>query len=325
MVNELKQLRALGIGFTGMDIIKSSEDEIILPGGTCANVLSVLTSMLSWSADIVKCKYDDVWNEYINSLWHSLGITIFDCGITKTKTPRIVQVISGHENRQYTACPHCCVKLTEAAFPTKKKIDVVIEGREYDLFFLDRISPGAKFLLDLFSQQGKWTIYEPNSVRVYQPLLNNISMCDVVKFSDSRITKQYYKKLIDDLNNMPYKKTKIIIITHAEKGYSYSFASKNKLSTLKTITVNPLSNMIDSSGAGDWFSAGFIDKLVRRYPRTSSEIDEQSVIDSLLAGQSLAETCCTFVGALGGLFENHQLFPPYAAGFCDFCKSKIIV
>jgi len=320
---KLKKLSALGIGFAGLDIIKYNKQELILPGGTCANVLSVLSSVLNWSSDIVKCKYNDVWDRYIDALWSSIGVNVLECHDVDFGIPRVVQTIRGTEQHSYTTCPYCHTKLVKIVLPTERKIKISIEKKEYDLLFFDRISPGTKYLLDLFNQQDKWTFYEPNGMRIYKTWVKNISTCDIVKFSDSRIPKLYYEKLIQDLNNMQHK-TKIIIITHAEKGFSYSLVSKGELSMFKTIPVSPFQQVLDPSGAGDWASAGFIHKFLQSYHTPTEEIDEKSIVDSLIFGHSLAEIGCNSIGALGKIFKDKESNKPHVSGVCEFCKSNMI-
>lgn len=316
----MRKMNALGIGFAGLDIIKNNEDEVIMAGGTCGNVISALAS-LGWKADIIKSCYNDYWNHVADLLWQSINVNIIDCGVTNYSLPRIVEVINERDNPHYTTCPRCGTKLINLALPSRHKLRTLeINFLEYDMLFYDRIANGTKYLLDLFLENDKWTFYEPNSARNYNTWLTNILSCHIVKFSGDRIPKAFCNKLIEDLNIREHN-TKIILITHSNQGYSYSIANGEKMTELKSVTVKSFGNVIDSSGAGDWLSAGFVDKLIKKYRTPTSEIDEQVIIEALSFGHSLAKDACAYVGALGKLFLTKKIELPDMKFACDFCKS----
>lgn len=316
----MTRMSALGIGFAGLDIIKKDNAEFIFPGGTCGNVISVLAAMLNWKADIIKSSHHDSWNDYINFLWRQIGVGVIECGLSKYPSPRIVEVIDDSGSHQYTVCPKCKSKLININSPSKNKLSSLDLGfSEYDLLYYDRISEGTKYLLEIFTNNRKWTFYEPNSARNYENWLNNIAECNIVKFSEDRIPRSFYNRLVQDLNLRDHR-TKMVLITHSQQGYSYSIYNGKKMSEYKTIGVHKFAHVIDSSGAGDYLSAGFLHKLLQYYSAPTEFVDEKVVVDALSFGHSLAEIACKHVGALGGLFESKDIQKNETAHKCNFCK-----
>jgi fructokinase len=318
----MRKMSALGIGFAGLDLIKTDKCELVMPGGTCGNVMSALAS-LNWDANIIKNHFNDYWNDVADLLWKSIDVNIIDCETVDSVMPRIVEVFDEKENFHFARCLQCGRKLMDILLPTRHKLSSLeIDLSNYDMLFYDRVADGTNYLLDQFLKNGKWTYYEPNDARNYSTWINNIRSCHIVKFSGERISKYYYRKLIEDLHNQKHV-TKIVVITRSNRGYSYSIANGDKMSQLKSVEVDNFDNVVDSSGAGDWFTAGFIHKFMKEYRTPPEDIDEQAVIEALSFGHSLAKDACTYVGALGKLFlAKNAALPDMTMTFaCDFCKS----
>lgn len=312
----------LGIGFAGADIIQdniNNENEKIMPGGTCGNVLSALASM-NWDASLIKSRYCDELNDIVDCMWRSVGINVILCGNSMLPMPRVVEVVDRDSTIQYSSCPVCKKKLTEIKIPTSsnlKKLSLSLEN--YDLLFCDRINEGIKYLVNIFRRNNRWLFYEPNSVRNYQAWLNNVILFDVIKFSSERISEKLCYKLIADLNKQPHN-VKVIIMTHGELGYSYSMLKDNRMTELKKIPTESYWEIVDPMGAGDWLTAGFIDKLLENYKSPLEEMDEEVIVQSLAYGSKLSKEACSYVGALGKLFIGQNIQMDSRRQICGLCK-----
>ncbi len=315
--NSVKKLRAYGCGFSGLDIIKNGAEEILLPGGTCANVMSVLAN-LNWEATIIKPKYSDFWNNYIDFTWKGLGVAINNCFYSKSPTPRVIQKLEGNKHHFYTKCPKCGARLLNIALPSESVAEKIVE-LDHDILYCDRISSGIHHLIEQSNSHGKWVFYEPNNIHSYNTFFSNVAKCDIVKFSDRRISPLVYNKLLADLKNS-CAKTKIIIVTHESSGISYSIFRNGKYSAYETVRVEPFKNVVDSSGAGDWLSAGFINSFIEANPMVVSDIDLDAVVTALDKGQAQAEKCCHSVGAIGGLLKDKRTLMPASDPKCQYCK-----
>lgn len=313
-----EKFKAVGCGFAGLDIVKYGASETLLPGGTCANVMSVLAS-LNWQTTIIKPEYSDVWNSYIDSTWEGLGISVCNCLRSKLPTPRVIQEFIGHEHYFYTRCPKCETPLLNIVLPTRESIKKGFVDFDCDILYYDRVSAGIRYLIELCNLSNKWTFYEPNNARSYKTFVNNISECGIVKFSDKRIPSSASRKLLTDLKTTQAK-TKIVIITHESLGVSYSIFRNGEYSKYETIYVKPLADVVDSSGAGDWLAAGFIDDFVSKCPEVPEEVNEETVVSALSWGQKQVEKCCSSVGAIGGLIGSKIQQTPPSDSKCQYCR-----
>ncbi len=318
-----KKLNVLGTGFSGLDIIKNNNEDIYLPGGTCANVLSVLSS-LGWESNLIKAKYQDDWNEYVESKLKELGVNIINYKNSRKNTPRVVQVTKNEKHHFFTTCPLCKRKLINLDLPLEKHL-VNLERLFYnlDVLYYDRISYGIKALVTQAQNNNIWSVYEPNTGRSYKHLLDNISEANIVKFSSERIFLSIANKLKKDLVSID-SHTKIIIITHGKKGITFSVRQQNALfSEWEEIEADNIENIIDTSGAGDWLTAGFINNFIKEYPKVTNDINASDVISALRSAQSLSKICCSSIGALGHFYKNIRSQASFTSvNQCTFCKSE---
>jgi fructokinase len=311
----------LGIGFSCLDIIKTQNKEMFLPGGTCANVLAVLSS-LNWNSTLLKSSYNDKWSEYIDLKLTELGMTIHNYNSLHKNTPRVVQITDNNKHSFLTKCPICNRKLINIITPSVNKIasDENIDFSKFDILFYDRVSESSKYLSSFAKKYGKWTFYEPNGYRLYSQLLNNISKANIVKFSSERIPLEIANKIIYDLNSLG-KSTKLIIVTGAEKGVNYSCSTNHIFSDFRIVKIKPFSDVIDSSGAGDWLTAGFIYEFIKNHKQVTNDIDDDVIITSIKYGHKLSKIGCSSIGALGALIQcdNNDIIKHNKE--CIFCKT----
>lgn len=311
--------KIVGAGFSGLDIIKAEYD-YILPGGTCANVLTVLASM-GWSASLLKAHYDDPWNSYVNSSLNKIGVEIVEYKNSQYAVPRVIQVNTAGCHFYYTVCPKCNKKLLLIDLPTKnitKRIESEI--KESNFLFYDRISSGIKSMIDIASSNSVWAFYEPNSSRSYRQLCNNAAAADIVKFSAERISLKIGTTLKEELSSINHK-TKLIITTLGNKGVAYTLKDENhQFSEWYSIDAVSIANTGDTSGAGDWLTAGFINAFSEYYPNVTSKISHKNVLESMQNGVQASKKGCEYLGALGGVLEKVK--PDIVTnGICQYCLS----
>ena len=310
-----KRLTALGYGFSGVDIIKTDSGEFYFPGGTSANVMTALASF-GWKSVILKAKYADLWNDFVDSVWEDMGVSVKNCVQSTRNVHRVVQMFKNDEHYFLTKCPECGLELLKISLPPEKPLKKALSDSNFNILFFDRVPTGLKNLFGHLTNM--WTFYEPNGgVRSYSAFLSNVALCNIVKFSDARVSKHISDRLINDLANQKAK-TKLIIITHQSKGISYALLGKS--SKLVTLHVNLFENAVDLSGAGDWLSAGFINNFIKHYPQVTDSIDATVIEDSLKLGHLQAEMCCNHIGAMGCLMENINVQISVANHGCSFCK-----
>lgn len=322
MISEEKgKLKILGIGFVCADIIKTKNNNTYMPGGTCANVLAVL-SYLGWNSYLVKANYNDIYNELIEADLGNMGVEIINFTNTDKNTPRVLQIKNNDKHKFYTVCPECKNKLIDILLPTRKDSKKLESKLDVNVFYYDRISDGIKSLNEFAKSKMIWTMYEPNSNRSYQQLFNNILNADIVKFSSDKIPQKVANKIKQDLENSN-NNVKLIILTLEEKGVIFSYRLCNgSFSNWISVEGRKLDNIVDTSGAGDWLTAGFLDYFVKIYPRSTCQLDEEQIIMSLQNGQLVLRESCETEGALGALFKtrNCNYNGDSFKNHCRFCN-----
>lgn len=320
----MKQIKTIvGTGFSGLDIIRNESIEYILPGGTCANVVAVLAS-LGWSSQLFKANYSDSWNIFVNNRLYEYGVNIIEYANSNELTPKVIQVNEDNRHYFYTVCPECKRRLVNIKLPTKNILKMIGSNLiETNIFFFDRISNGIKLAVKTANDNLIWTFYEPNSCRSYTQLLNNASEANIVKFSSDRISHKVANTLKNDLS-LPESKTKLIIITMGIKGVAFSLKNDaNHFSEWHLIDAIIANDIVDTSGAGDWLTAGFLDVFIDHYPKVVSNISFQIVLKALQNGQNQSQICCKSLGALGALNKIDSMSIPPQKWNCDYCMSEI--
>jgi hypothetical protein len=63
-----------------------------------------------------------------------------------------------------------------------------------------------------------------------------------------------------------------------------------------------LAQPIDTSGAGDWFTAGIVHKLCQRGQQGFAKLKERHVQEAIKLGQAMATWNCQFQGARGAMY-----------------------
>lgn len=317
-----KLKKVAGVGFSGLDIIRTDQD-YYFPGGTCANVLTVLSS-LGCSSRLMKAAYDNPWNSYINELLANKGVRIIEYGRAAGPIPRVIQVNTAGTHFFYTTCPKCKKKLIGIKLLTDSNARcLAAEILDVNLLFYDRISSGIKVLSNIARENQIWSFYEPNSCRVFKQLYQNAASADILKFSVDRISLKQGTDLKAALS-VPESNTKLIIVTLGERGIAYSIKEDSSVfSQWYHIDALPVKNQIaDTSGAGDWLTAGFINSFLEVYPQTCKSISKETVHFALLNSQILSVENCMYIGALGAFYASIDKRIALEGVVCPFCLSN---
>jgi fructokinase len=62
-----------------------------------------------------------------------------------------------------------------------------------------------------------------------------------------------------------------------------------------------LNRIADPAGSGDWFTAGFLDRILAKH-RALADADRPAIDEALTYGQAVAAWNCRYVGARGGMY-----------------------
>jgi fructokinase len=167
-------------------------------------------------------------------------------------------------------------------------------------FFFDRVSRGALDLAKVSADLGALIVFEPSGIGDPKLFREAWSVAHVIKYSHERL-----RDIADlELRQSDHAGVLLEIETLGADGLRYrsrlpKFATKGwpLVDALKPPAFK------DAAGAGDWCTAGILNRLARGgltgFRRTSSE----KLQDALRYGQALAAWNCGFEGARGGMYH----------------------
>lgn len=298
-------MNVLGIGFNCVDIIRTNKNETLTAGGTCTNVLAILSS-LGIETTLMSPNYyenknfklfiDDITNKNIN---HVL--------FKKTTLPFsiVIQDNSCKDHKFITTCPKCGEStINTISFnehDAKKYVHVL---NNVDFLYCDRFSQGIKYFVKICHDKGITTFYEPNNCRFYNTQLSAIKNFDIVKFSSSRINEKTAEKLRLDLGD---SRTKLIIVTLGNNGLKFSVRQNNVLSDWIEIKKPFENDVVDSSGAGDCLTAALIYSILSTQIYDEKKYNISWLQEVLYKAQIISSINCNCLGAQGFLYNDKAL------------------
>lgn len=330
------------MGLMCIDIVHNQDNTKIMNGGSCANVISVL-SQIGFDCSIIREKYSDIFDAILSKTMSSLGVTEIIYKKTLSKTPKIIEILNNTEHEFLTSCPKCGTKTLKLCMPTDHDIENSgIDFTGYNIFYSDRTSSGIRRIMDLVQENQGIVFYEPNTSRNVNSLLESAQHTDVIKFSRDKIFPSLAERIRTTAHGI-----KLIISTEGKEGLSFSHIQINgKMSDWIHIPSEFNGPIIDSSGAGDWLTAGFISELIKNDINLSLNqfYDRQLIVNMLTQGMKYSKLCCAAIGAQGvfyseqsiGAFNrlnNHSQAPSKIVlrnekitpdGLCPLCLSKIV-
>lgn len=297
-----KNLSILGTGLICLDIIRGDNKVRYYNGGSCGNVTAAL-SFIGWNASVITRRYNDEAGSVLKANLKNIGVNQITFGGTSTITPRIIEELylkegtyKGHKFA--LACSECGKKLPKVKLIRKenlKGLSATLDG--YNVFYTDRSSSGIRNINDRFIEKGAWTVYEPNSSRNIQNIFTHALQASVAKFSGEKFSLNTLDKLRKMATNSHLT---LIVYTVGKDGLFFSYRKRDKnMSNWVSLGPQPVPRILDTSGAGDWCTAGMLSALVEKHPKLKRWLSKDDVISALQFGQALAAISCAFVGGQG--------------------------
>jgi len=292
----------VGTGLIALDVIVDADapsNMRILTGGTCGNVLSIM-SYLGWASyPVARLNGDGASRQVRNDLarW---GVHLDFANLSPHgNTPIIVQKLksraSGRSSHSFSwSCPTCGAGLPRFKPVVRSSARTVINEIERpSVFFTDRCSPASLLLAKEYSRKGALVVFEPSAIGDLDVFEEIVSVSHVLKYSADRLgTLSEF-----DLKTRPY----LQIETLGEQGLRYRTGSG---SSWKELSSLPITNVVDTCGAGDWMTAGLIHKIGAMGSCGLLDATSNDIEDALEIGQAMAGWNCHFVGARGGMYEQ---------------------
>ena len=297
---------SVGTGFLALDLLLVGKDRVNAneqyAGGSCGNVLSIL-SHLDWqSYPVARLGTDRLARNVIDDLKHSGVNTDFVFRSGTGITPVIVVRIA--ERRDGTVGPRFEWKHPKSGewlpryrpFPKTKAQELTPDLPQACVFYFDRAEPSALVMASAMREKGAVVFFEPASCKHDDLFTACLAVSDIVKYSDERI---------NEIPRNPISKSpRLEIQTLGGAGLRYRLKMGDIIpSEWRMISAFQVSNNVDSTGCGDWCSAGIIHKLCNRGQLHFLSLDESAIIQGLRYGQALAAVNCQYQGARGPMYH----------------------
>lgn len=303
---------AVGMGLVALDVVVTDDKDRqprYFAGGTCGNVLTIL-SYLGWhSTPVARFSSGPAAERVIMDL-ESFGVSTSSISRQKDgSTPVIIHRIrrdaAGAARHSFSwRCPSCGSHL-----PGYKPVLGSVAAHlapglgQVSVFFFDRVSRGVLSVAAHVRKHGGLIVFEPSSVNDPKLFREAWALSHIVKYSHERLRD------IADVEFAHGERDRVLleVETLGPSGIRYqSRLPKARSRGWVQLEAFPAKSLKDGAGAGDWCSAGVIDKLGRQgllgFRKTSAD-------DLRLAvrfGQALAAWNCGFEGARGGMYERDK-------------------
>ncbi|WP_162558930.1 PfkB family carbohydrate kinase [Sphingorhabdus sp. EL138] len=283
---------AMGAGFVALDIVEGQKNTFAAAGGSCGNVMSIL-SWMGWRAIQTGRLGTDQASEFIVEEFDAIGVNtdhlIQDNSIS---TPIVIQKFveskdGGRSHRFSLTCPDCKGWLPRFRAMTLKQADPIVES---DLrpatFYFDRVTPASLKLAKWAKDRGALVMFEPASINDERAFQKAVDLCHILKYSDERLGH------IPDLEET--QNPKVIIKTLGEAGLQMRW--RNRWSRINAFEAPVFE---DAAGSGDWCTAGILHRLGNNGSSLFQNLKKSDLERAIRFGQAIAAINCGFEGARG--------------------------
>ncbi len=303
----MKKPTIIGTGLLALDVVIADNikaDPLLCAGGTCGNVLTLL-SFLGWNAyPIARLRADAASKQIAEDLrrWgvKTDFVTFDEDGSTPVVVQRIRQNKAGDPSHSFSRkCPQCGDWL-----PWYKAVRVsdvsAIEPRlpQADVFYFDRTSRGAVTLAQEANRKGNLVVFEPSAGSEPAMLTDALAVSHIVKIASDRLAGNEGILAADG--------PLLLIETRGANGLRFRKRSKVGRGRWRKLPAKSCGPIRDTSGAGDWCTAGLLSKLGPLGVSGLKASDEATVSTAIEFGQALAAWACCYHGARGGMYEQSK-------------------
>lgn len=264
-------------------------DNVVLEevGGTCGNVMSILAWM-GWGARPLACLDDSPEGRKITEDLGRYGCdcryvqnapgggtTLLRCTHKKTAEGKhIMSVRAGSpgggrfHNRRF-------LRARDEAPAFLESLEEVPA-----VFFFDDSAAGNRTLAKGLRERGSLVYFEPSRLASNTDFAA-VAASDVIKFSDENIPDVTFTDAYPD---------KVFIQTMGARGVRIKYKGK----PWELLAARPAACVVDTEGAGDWFTSAFLDYLAGR-----GSLDCASVHDACSAAMEWSARSIAHLGSKG--------------------------
>lgn len=297
--------RILGTGLVALDLIVEHYDthrQLLLGGGgTCGNVLAIL-ARAGWQSSLVGALDGSAWSNLMRRDLELAGVETKTLRRQPGAAPSLIvehlartgEAAGRHWFQLYGSKDECDWPGLRAA-PDQAVRDGAPAVRGQNVFFVDRLSSAVLELAHLARAQGVTVVYEPSSWHDRPWVADMLAVADVVKYSSERA---------DALGVAPSEvDADLILITDGPNGVAWRTGGRAGEWHHQAAVRAPI--VVDTCGAGDWFTAGLLMGLCRERAGAKIPLDPAVVACAVTSASMLAAWSCAYIGARGALYDAH--------------------
>ena len=306
---------AVGMGLVALDVVFTTNGYVAprcYAGGTCGNVLTIL-SYLGWrSLPVSRLRADKPGERLVQDLQHWGVSTEFVTQSPDGSTPVIVQRIrpsaGGVPRHSFSwRCPSCGAHLPGYKPVLASDIEATaLTIPRGAVFFFDRVSRSTLLMAKISRKRGAAIVFEPASVGEPALFKEAWELSHIVKYSHERLRE------IAELGLGQTQSSGVLIEieTIGAEGLRYRSRLPQAESGWVSVEPYPISDIKDTSGAGDWCTAGLLNALATKGAAGLAKTTQSELQAALENAQALAAWNCRFEGARGGMYyyNRDQLF-----------------
>lgn len=286
----------VGCGLVALDVLLGKDVAVHYAGigGTVGNVMSIM-AYLGWrSVPMVRLGIDPAG---IRVLQEMLALGVDTTHITldvHVKTPVVYQrngELAGEHSFSFR-CPHCgqARRFSEHLLKGPEPDQEQPIAQRGDVYFFDRLTPASVELAEQAKANGALTVFEPSSAGEDSGLFHRaLRASQVVKYSAERLMDSVLPALGAGF---------VEIQTLGAAGLRFRMRSLDP--AWVTLPAIRTQHVVDTAGAGDWCTAGFLHIMSRQLlGGMLSDLGYNQIYSALRAGQAVAALNCQHTGARG--------------------------
>lgn len=297
---------SVGAGFLALDWLLIGSDRVrpneAYAGGSCGNVMSIL-AFLGWNSYPVARLGRDSRSEQVMADLRRFNVhTDFVVRKSTGTTPIIIVRIREQENGEFTRRfewkhPSSGEWLPRyRPFPKTMAMEVSDQLPSAKIFYFDRAEPSSLLLAKAMQKQGAVVFFEPSSTHNLNLFSECLAVSDIVKYSSDRLP--------NPPQNPQCKSPRLEIQTLGELGLRFRLKmGTDTPGPWRHLEAYKVKESVDSTGCGDWCSAGLINQLCQNGRDEFFKLGENTVENALQFGQALAAINCKYMGARAPMYK----------------------